>query len=518
MEAAHNFVHQEDSYQSSVWTSQTDVEDYSPSRGWTRSECWEALQVQTRAAEATKSFVFAHRRLDGVAALALTQYLRDDCKARFVDLSFLGAFDKASLAAAGALEKGLRSLRSLTLDNNDLGSSPDVLDAWCHALEEHPGIQHVSLRNTQIDDEGAERVAKALGQSLLFSLDLSCNNISDSGLVVLTQALASNNILLELLVEGTNTSEEARAALEEVLRQNRGRYRGPSSVQELLNGLRKARAEAITADAKLANSATETLIQGAESPRKVQAIQATSAAVSDLQRGASFYIPPEDVEAELTRQEPSAQQSAADAVWFDGADGTALLRELTLRCEAGWRHNAADQDRMLALRRLITELQGVREHERERHEEALQRIAAAQADYVRSVEPLEQRIAELREDLDAKRAASGADYVRSISLKVELRAAEDGLELAREELAQRGLAAQKFESGLKLRYHDAAEKAQQLEADIGAIEDEIERLAADNERCRRSLHALRFETETERFVPHAVLERLAQNIERTTVA
>ena len=33
-------------------------------------------------------------------------------------------------------------------------------------------------------------------------------------------------------------------------------------------------------------------------------------------------------------------------VWFDADDGQRLLAELNLRCEAGWRYSAADQEEM----------------------------------------------------------------------------------------------------------------------------------------------------------------------------
>jgi len=34
-------------------------------------------------------------------------------------------------------------------------------------------------------------------------------------------------------------------------------------------------------------------------------------------------------------------------VWFDADDGRRLLAELNLRCEAGWRYSAADQEERL---------------------------------------------------------------------------------------------------------------------------------------------------------------------------
>ncbi|CAE7217347.1 unnamed protein product [Symbiodinium pilosum] len=82
------------------------AEVFSPSRGWVRSECWEALQQQVRAAQVSQSFVFSHRRLDGAGAAALGRYLQEDCSARFVDISFLKRWPKVSEAAAKALCEG----------------------------------------------------------------------------------------------------------------------------------------------------------------------------------------------------------------------------------------------------------------------------------------------------------------------------------------------------------------------------------------------------------------------------
>ncbi|CAK8996111.1 Uncharacterized protein SCF082_LOCUS4647, partial [Durusdinium trenchii] len=58
-------------------------------------------------------------------------------------------------------------------------------------------------------------------------------------------------------------------------------------------------------------------------------------------------------------------------VWFDAGDGRQLLAELNLRCEAGWRYSAADQEEP------GRELQALRVRERRRHEEADRRLAAA---------------------------------------------------------------------------------------------------------------------------------------------
>merc|ERR1712232_66188 len=44
-------------------------------------------------------------------------------------------------------------------------------------------------------------------------------------------------------------------------------------------------------------------------------------------------------------------------------------------------------------------------------------------------------------------------------------------------------------------------EAQRLQVELEVAEQATERLAADNERSRKLLHAVRFETDAERFVP-----------------
>lgn len=500
-------------------------EEHWPSTGCTRSEAWEAVRQQARAAKSSQSFVYAHRRLDSVAALALTQYLRDDCEARFVDLSYLENWERASEAAAAALSKGLRRLRSLTLDGNDIGSSQESLEAWCQALEDHPGIQHLSLKSAQIDDLGAQRIAQVIAkQTLLFSLDLSCNDISDAGMASLVEALGENAFLLELDVEGTDSSEDARTMLKHRLDRNKSRYQGQAGVADLLRGLRRARAEGVVADAKFVNSSEQVAHRPSADPRNkgcvtTQAIQETPAAVSDLARGATFFEAPELEDPEKQRTQTansSPENAAADAVWFDAPDGRNLLQELVLRSEESWRYDAAAQERMQAMRIQLTELQALRLRERERHEEALQRIAREQQEFARAVRPLEDRILQLREALNSDAGESAAAFHRNLQLRLDLRAAQDGLAVACEELAQSRLGVQRLESGLKLRHHETAERVQQLEEELALRQEHLERLEADNERCRRSLHALRFETETERFVPLAVQARLANAARQET--
>ncbi|CAE8596164.1 unnamed protein product, partial [Polarella glacialis] len=444
---------------------------------------WEALQLQIRAAQVTRSFVFAHRRLDGLAALSLTQYLRDDCDARFADLSFLARWEEASLAAAGALHRGLRSLRSLTLDGNDL-ANPEMFESWCAALEEHPGLQHISLRETNLKDDAAFSLARVLKENcVLFSLDLSSNRISDSGVEALTESLSENLVLLELGVEGTDSGESARAELSKVLERNRGSYSGRGDVLELIRNSRRARAEAVTAEVQLSKSIAESpskSVSSAASRSRLDAF-ALQAAASDLARGASFFLRPEDEEEEArTRKMPSAAEIAADGVWFDAGDGRDLLKELTLRLEAGWRYTAADQEEMLMLRERAVGMKAVRVLERERAEEASKRIAAEQYEFRQSATPTEQRIQELREALADHAEDMRPVRHKQLQLMLDRRAAQDELLLEREEFGHAALNVQRLESALKMKHWETCEKAEQLQQGVAEAEAATEQLEKDN--------------------------------------
>ncbi|CAE8630587.1 unnamed protein product [Polarella glacialis] len=328
-----------------------------------------------------------------------------------------------------------------------------MFESWCAALQEHPGLQHISLRETNLKDDAAFSLARVLKENfVLFSLDLSSNRISDSGVEALTESLSENLVLLELGVEGTDSGESARAELSKVLEQNRGSYSGRGDVLELIRNSRRARAEAVTAEVQLSKSIAESpskSVCSAASRSRLDAF-ALQAAASDLARGASFFLRPEDEEEARTRKMPSAAEIAADGVWFDAGDGRDLLKELTLRLEAGWRYTAADQEEMLMLRERAVGMKAVRVLERERAEEASKRIAAEQYEFRQRATPTEQRIQELREALADHAEDMRPVRHKQLQLMLDRRAAQDELLLEREEFGHAALNVQRLESALKM--------------------------------------------------------------------
>jgi len=473
-------------------------EVFSPSSGWVRSECWEALQQQVRSAQATQSFVFSHRRLDGAGAAALGRYLQEDCAARFVDISFLKRWPKVTEAAADALCQGLRRLRSLSVDGNDLAQNSEIFERWCSAVEAHPGLQHLSLQKTGLGDHEAKRLAEVLrNHSLLFSLDLGCNPITDQGASAILSAMDENQILLEMALEGTAISETMRQQLAAAVARNQQRYHGARPVAEVLRGLRRAAAEAATCQAQLDTVLDEVESRAPTSPasatssprkRRGASVPTTPAAASDLPRGAEFFAPPELVEEEEEREELSPAEEMADA--------------------AQWRYSAADQEEMGHFREMIKELQEVRQVERAQHQAALQRLAEATRAFNEKTSPMETAKFELQSQIEVISGDVSDAYSQKFPLQDTLEREKRELDQLEEGLAQEKLGAQRLQSALRMRHHELAEKLQDLRATLESHEAAVEGLEADNERCRRYLHAIRFETETERFVPKAIQSRL----------
>jgi len=197
------------------------------------SQPWEAVDEAMKRAERTGTFLYSHRELDDVAAVHLTQYLRNDCHAQVVNISSLRGWRECALAVATAIRQGLRHTQVLILDGNDLNSSPEVLDAYCEAFRMHPGFQRVSLQETGLDDASAMFFAEALrGHCGMHSVDLSRNQIGDAGVLALVDAVQENEVIVELGLNRTCAGGVARSRLMSELEANRSRIETHALKQE----------------------------------------------------------------------------------------------------------------------------------------------------------------------------------------------------------------------------------------------------------------------------------------------
>jgi len=473
--------------------------------------------------------VFANRQLDGITALELTQYLRDDCHAKFVDISSLGRWSECAIAAAAAVQHGLRAARVLTLDHNDIGSRPEVMEAWCRAICSHPGLQRVSLKDTGLSEAAVEQLAKALHSNpVLFSVDVGLNHIYDQGVMALADAIDENNVILEVGVGGTSSTEVARHRLNTVLERNRRRYPGKGGVAQLLRGLASARA---TAQSVAVSQAAPTLplqmecqdpsdvidrllgteadvsarvdVRAREKPSKalqdpsevVDSLLGTNLDITTLVQAAGQSSPAEAC--------ISGQEDAARRVLFDADAGP--MDELNARCEAGWRYSAAEREILNQMRAQILDLKAERRLEKLRSEEILEGIGKSQQHQRQRLAPMEQVIYQLKKDLATEVEETKNVLQNRVEKTLALQKAKQEVEAAQRDISRYREGAQHLDHILKLRHREVAEESEMLERQIRTVEQEAEVLAADNERCRRLLHAARFETDRERFVPHSIV-------------
>jgi len=378
----------------------------------------------------------------------------------------------------------------LAIDGNDIGSCPDVLEAWCVALEEHPGLQQISLRDTGLRDHAARRIARALRRhSVLFSIDLSRNRITDQGVAELIHAIQENYVILEVQLEGTDATPAAEARVAATLARNKERF--PASTKRLQE-LRRARAEAYASLAQLALTAP--LLEGHRPSQgdsrqlpESQRLPPPQKVVAAADHGTTFF----DVDTGVDKDEKQ--------VFFDAGEG--ICKELSLRCDAGWRYNAADREELLELRGRIEDLKVNRQQENARAEEILETIARAQAGFNITAAPVERRLTQMKEEFANGIEATKNVLQEFIRQKLELKAAEEELGRIQEDRAHYELGAKKLESGLIYRNREVQEEVARLENQLRSAELSEHNLVEENERFRRRLHAARFETETERFAP-----------------
>lgn len=385
---------------------------------------------------------------------------------------------------ASALRHGMRRTRSLVIDGNDIGSDPEVLEAWCVAIAEHPGLQHVSLRDVGLDTIGAERIGRTLlWNTILFSVHLGHNRIGDSGVACLVDALENNKVLLELGLEGTDATRGLLRRLSMLLEQNAARYPGGKDVLKNLHGLRQVRAEAQTA-MLMKNRIGVTVGLRTPLPRDENGPRERD--VVPCLRG--------DGDVHDLRGEPPANLDCDD-------EGGRILAELLRRSEAGWRYGPAEQERMHDLRRQITELKAQRHHDHTRYEENLEAVAAKQADGRHREIPTEHCVFRLKERLAVEVEETKVVLREQVSRKVDLTKAMEELEEVERGLRIYQLGATKHESSLKQRYREVIDEVTLRQAEKLGLEESVEALTAANERLRGLLHAHRFYTDEERFVP-----------------
>ncbi|XP_062888818.1 leucine-rich repeat-containing protein 71 isoform X2 [Mobula hypostoma] len=124
---------------------------------------------------------------------------------------------EATFTALVAILRQCTSLRSVVLDGNPIAHQPYYL-----LMNEDSQIQHLTLRNNQIDDVGAKLIGEALStprkcNKTLLTLSLNFNHITDKGMGYIADGLRLNRSLLWLSVAYNQIGDEGAIKLAKVL-------------------------------------------------------------------------------------------------------------------------------------------------------------------------------------------------------------------------------------------------------------------------------------------------------------
>ncbi|XP_063803181.1 leucine-rich repeat-containing protein 71 isoform X2 [Pseudophryne corroboree] len=109
------------------------------------------------------------------------------------------------------------NVRAVALEGNPLPNQ-----SYCKLISDDLVLSHISLRNNQINDEGAQLISQAIlnlkmTNKALSSLVLSYNHITDLGAGHIAQALRLNRSLLTLNLSSNQIGDQGALALAEVL-------------------------------------------------------------------------------------------------------------------------------------------------------------------------------------------------------------------------------------------------------------------------------------------------------------
>uniref|UniRef100_A0A8C6FZH4 Leucine rich repeat containing 45 n=1 Tax=Moschus moschiferus TaxID=68415 RepID=A0A8C6FZH4_MOSMO len=167
--------------------------------------------------------IFSDCMLSEEGATLLLQGLCVNTVVRFLDLKG----NNLRAAGAEALAKLLRqnkSIQSLTLEWNNLGTWDEAFATFCGALAANGALRQLDLRNNQITHKGAEELALALkSNASLQQLDLRWNHIGLLGGRALANCLPSNRTLWKLELAGNNIPGDILRAVEQAMDHNQDR-------------------------------------------------------------------------------------------------------------------------------------------------------------------------------------------------------------------------------------------------------------------------------------------------------
>ncbi|XP_066094174.1 leucine-rich repeat-containing protein 45 isoform X1 [Saccopteryx bilineata] len=177
------------------------------------------LQKETQLTE----LILSDCMLSEEGATLLLQGLCTNTVLRFLDLKG-NNLQATGAKTLGKLLRQNKSIQSLTLEWNNLGTWEDAFATFCRALVGNDALRQLDLRNNQISHQGTEELALALKSNTgLQQLDLRWNNIGLLGGQALVNCLPSNRTLRRLELVGNNIPSDVLRAVEQAMVYNQDR-------------------------------------------------------------------------------------------------------------------------------------------------------------------------------------------------------------------------------------------------------------------------------------------------------
>lgn len=142
---------------------------------------------------------------------------------KVLDLRGNGIKDDAAVILFRAIEQN-RSLETLLLKWNVIGSKEYAIRAACGVLRSHKTIRHVDLRNNGISRSAAKHLSDMLAENRsITALDLSWNELGEDGGSELLDGLVQNTTILDLRLVGTRVGDAELKQSAFVCEKNLGR-------------------------------------------------------------------------------------------------------------------------------------------------------------------------------------------------------------------------------------------------------------------------------------------------------
>lgn len=142
--------------------------------------------------------------------------------------------------ALGKLLRQNKSIKSLTLEWNNLGIWEESFALFCEGLGANSTLQRLDLRNNEINHQGAGELSMALKKnSSLQELDLRWNNIGLLGGRALLNCLHNNRVLRQIALAGNNIPSDILQAVDQAMEHNQERQNILSKSQNKTHILNK---------------------------------------------------------------------------------------------------------------------------------------------------------------------------------------------------------------------------------------------------------------------------------------